>query len=409
MKIKIDKIKPCVVGLGYVGLPVFLKISKFYKTVGFDINRKRIDYLNKKIDYNKEFNKENLKLKNKSTFTWDKKKLKECNFFIITVPTPIFPNKKPDLTYVKNACKIISKFLKKNDLVILESTVFPGTTEEICVPILSRGKKLTFKKDFNVGYSSERVNPGDKKHTIDKINKVLAFNAQNNFEKKRVLKIYKIVSKKIIFSKKIKEAEMSKLLENTQRDLNIAFINETKMLSSKLNLDFEEIYKLAASKWNFLKFKPGLVGGHCLPVDPYYLSYFGEKNKFKTEVTLSGRKINNRMKNFYFNIINKEILKSNISSGDKVCIAGVSYKENTADLRNSFAFEIYKKLRNKYKFIIGYDPLVFKSEKVIKYKIQSKLKDLNKIKLIIILVKHKIFFRLKKIALKNKIKIIEQI
>ena len=305
---------PCVIGLGYVGLPVFLNISKRYKTIGFDINISRVKSLNQKKDVNNEFSKKDLKLKKNSFITSNEKEIRDCNFYIISVPTPINKNKLPDLKHVIKAFKTISKFIKKKDIVFLESTVYPGTTEEICLPILIKNSNT---KDFTIGYSSERVNPGDKAHSIEKINKVVAFNSKDNQIKKKIIKIYKLISKEIFLTKNIKNAEMSKLLENIQRDLNIAFINEALMLCVKLNLDFNEVLKLAKTKWNFLKFNPGLVGGHCLPVDPYYLSYIGKKNGFNTSVALSGRKTNEMMVDFVYKYVEKKLKgleqKKNIS------------------------------------------------------------------------------------------------
>ena len=389
------KLLPCVIGLGYVGLPVFISLKKKFKVIGFDLNKKRVSNLNKLIDANNEFKKKELKLSNGSKITNYENELKNCNFFIVTVPTPIKQNKLPDLQYIVSAFKTISKYIKNDDIVFLESTVFPGTTEEICKKIIEKKKKIK----FYIGYSSERINPGDKINNIKNITKVVAIKK----DKKSfplVKRVYKNISKKLIFSENIREAELSKLIENTQRDLNIALMNEIMILCHKTKLDFQEVIKLARSKWNFLKFSPGLVGGHCLPVDPYYLSFFAKKIKFKTKVTLAGRDTNNFMEKFIYKNIYEKILKIKKSNHKKIVIAGLTYKPDVSDLRNSFAVEIFKKLKRKFSNIIAYDPFV--NEKILKN--VSVEKNFHKVKnagTFIFLVKHKIFKNLYSYAKKN--------
>ena len=389
------KLLPCVIGLGYVGLPVFISLKKKFKAIGFDLNKKRVNNLNKLIDTNNEFKKKELKLFNGSKITNYENELKNCNFFIVTVPTPIKQNKLPDLKYIVSAFKTISKYIKNDDIIFLESTVFPGTTEEICKRIIEKKKKIK----FYIGYSSERINPGDKINNIKNITKVVAIKK----DKKSfplVKRVYKNISKKLIFSENIKEAELSKLIENTQRDLNIALMNEIMILCHKTNLDFQEVIKLARSKWNFLKFNPGLVGGHCLPVDPYYLSFFAKKIKFKTKVTLAGRDTNNFMEKFIYKNIYEKILRIKKSNHKKIVIAGLTYKPDVSDLRNSFALEIFKKLKRKFSNIIAYDPFV--NEKILKN--VSVEKNFHKVKnagTFIFLVKHKIFKNLYSFAKKN--------
>lgn len=348
-----SKIFPCVVGLGYVGLPVFIALKKKFEVVGYDINNQRVNSLNSKIDTNNEFNKNQLNLLNKSIVTSDDKKLDRCNFYIVAVPTPVNKNNKPDLKHVKLAFKTISKYIKKNDIIFLESTVFPGTTEDICNKILIN--KVNVK--FHLGYSSERINPGDKIHNIKNISKVVAIKSTDDIILK-IKKIYSCISKKIIFSKKIKEAELSKLIENTQRDLNIALMNEIMILCHKTRINYNEVIKLAKTKWNFLKFNPGLVGGHCLPVDPYYLSYFAKKYNFTTKVTLAGRKINNHMEKFIFSKIYKRILKIRNYTNKKIVIAGLTYKPDVADLRNSIAMKILGRFKRKKLNISAFDPTI---------------------------------------------------
>ena len=302
------KIFPCIIGLGYVGLPVFISLKKKFNIVGYDINKSRINDLKNLKDTNNEFNKKELKIENKSKLTSDPKDIKNCNFFIVTVPTPIKKNNNPDLKYIKSAFSLISKNLKKNDIIFLESTVYPETTEIFCKNILLKNKNSVLGNEFTIGYSSERINPGDKEHNVKNINKVVAIEADENITN-RVKLIYKEISKKIIFSKKIREAELSKLVENTQRDLNISLMNEIMIVCKKTNINFYEVMRLAKTKWNFLNFSPGLVGGHCLPVDPYYLSYFAKKSNYNTKITLAGRETNNFMTNFIFESIDKEIRK----------------------------------------------------------------------------------------------------
>jgi UDP-N-acetyl-D-glucosamine/UDP-N-acetyl-D-galactosamine dehydrogenase len=390
-----NKILPCVVGLGYVGLPVFLALKKKFKTIGFDNNQLRIKNLKKNIDTNKEFLNKELKLENGSIYANDSKYLKECNFYIISVPTPIKENKLPELKYIKSAIEMISKYLKKDDIIFLESTVFPGTTDEFC-------KKILQKKNINffIGYSSERINPGDKIHNIKNISKVVSINTKNKKVLSCVKKVYNCISNKIILSKKIKEAELSKLIENTQRDLNIALMNEIMILCHKKKLDFHEVIRLAKTKWNFLDFKPGLVGGHCLPVDPYYLSYYADKSKFKTNVTLAGRKINNYMEHFVFKNVYNELKKIKEINLKNIVICGLTYKPNVSDLRNSLAIEIYKKIKQKFLNIKGYDPIIDKKNSNF-LKIENEFNNIKESDIFIFLIMHNKLKKLYTYAKKN--------
>ncbi len=389
------KLLPCVIGLGYVGLPVFISLKKKLRVIGFDLNKKRVKNLNNLIDTNNEFNKKELKLKNGAKITSNANELKNCNFFIVTVPTPIKQNKLPDLKHIVSACKTVSKYIKNDDIVFLESTVFPGTTENICKKIIENKKKIK----FYLGYSSERINPGDKIYNIRNINKVVAIKR----DKKSfpiVKRIYKNISKKLIFSENIKEAELSKLIENTQRDLNIALMNEIMILCHKTKLDFKEVIKLARSKWNFLKFNPGLVGGHCLPVDPYYLSYYAKKIRFKTKVTLAGRDTNNYMEKFIYKKIYEKILKIKKDNNKKIVIAGLTYKPNVADLRNSLALKILKKLKKKISNVIAYDPTI--NENTLKnLNIEKSFHKIKDADTFVFLVKHNKFKNLYSYAKKN--------
>ena len=389
------KILPAIIGLGYVGLPVFISLKKKFKVIGFDTNKERVTNLNHQTDTNNEFSKNELKLLNKSLITNKKEYLKKCNFFIITVPTPINKNNLPDLKYIISAFKTISKYIKKNDIIFLESTVFPGTTEKICKNIIKKHNNVK----FHIGYSSERINPGDKIHNIKNISKVVSIKSNKNIIS-IVKKVYDSISKKIIFSENIKEAELSKLIENTQRDLNIALMNEIMILCYKTNLDFNEVIRLARSKWNFLKFNPGLVGGHCLPVDPYYLSYYANKSKFKTKVTLAGRNVNNSMETFIFEKINKKVLKVKKNKNKKIVVAGLTYKANVADLRNSLAIKIFKKLKHKVPNIMAYDPTIEK-RLAKKLNIEIDFENIKNADIFIFLVKHNKFKNIYLYAKKN--------
>ena len=302
----------CVIGLGYVGLPVALAISKKFNTIGFDIDKKRLLNLKKKIDTNNEFSKKDFS-KKKISFTDNYKDIKNCNFFIVCVPTPVTFKNIPDLSFIDKSVSLLAKVIKNGDIIILESTVYPGVTEKFAKK-LSLKVKLDNNKDFFTCYSPERINPGDNSKKLKNIEKVFAINTNNKIILKRINKIYNLICKKIIFTKNIPEAEAAKAIENTQRDLNIALYNELLILSDKMKINFNEVIRLASSKWNFLKFKPGLVGGHCLPVDPYYLSYIASKNKFKMRVALAGRTVNNNMRDFvlqkfYSDIKDKKIKK----------------------------------------------------------------------------------------------------
>ena len=362
-------IKICVIGLGYVGLPVALGISSKFETLGFDISKKRIKELTLKFDSNREYSKSHFDRK-KIKFSNNLKDLKNPNVYIICVPTPVKRNNLPDLSYIKKSISFISPFIKSKDIIILESTVYPGVTEHFA-KFLELKTGLKNNKDFYMCYSPERINPGDKTKRIRNINKIFAVNTSNKFILLKIKKIYKFISKKIIFSKKIREAETAKAIENTQRDLNIAFFNEILILSQKMNLNFNEIIKLASTKWNFIKFQPGLVGGHCLPVDPFYLSYIAKKNKFRTNTLLSGRSTNDYMKNYVISEILKCIKKNKLNNKVKILILGISYKYGVSDLRNSLGLKIFNNLKKKYKNTYYYDPLV---------NIKNKFTDIKKLK-----------------------------
>tara|TARA_B100000242_G_scaffold134999_1_gene95925 strand:+ start:17 stop:1231 length:1215 start_codon:yes stop_codon:yes gene_type:complete len=381
-------IKPCIVGLGYVGLPLFLKLQKKINTIGYDSNYLRIKELKSYLDRNYEFKKNDLILKKNSSITSDHKKTNHCNFFIVAVPTPVLKNNKPDLTYLKKSCETIGKVLKKNDIVFFESTVYPGITENYCGKILEKISGLKLDIDFFIGYSPERINPGDKKHSIDKVVKIISANKFSTLQVGK--KIYKKVVKKVVINKNIKEAESAKVIENIQRDLNIGLMNEIYKVCESSRINFKNVINLASTKWNFIKFNPGLVGGHCLPVDPYYYSHFAKSYGVSTEILLAGRRVNNSMFKFIFQKIKYELKKKGLKlNKSKILLLGLSYKKNVSDLRNSFVINLAELInKNSLKLDI-FDPLISKPKSM-------KLKLINRIKLknydlIINAVDHNIF------------------
>ena len=374
------KKKICIFGTGYVGLPLCIEFSKHFKVVGYDIDKNRILSLKKNLDSNNDLNTNELKLlkKNKVFFTDRISKDQNIDIFIITVPTPINRKKIPNLKSVISATKKIGQILNKNNLIIYESTVFPGTTEDICIPILEKNSGLKINKDFFVGYSPERLSPGSKNHGLKDIIKITS--GSNKYALNQVDKLYKkIVSRGTFRAKNIRIAEAAKVIENTQRDINIAFINELVLLFSKLNINTSEVLKAAETKWNFAKFQPGLVGGHCIAVDPYYLQYIGEKKGYKPKLIIPARKINDFIAKHVVDIT----LKSLHSRGfkikmSKILILGFAYKENCSDTRNAPVFEIYKRLNNKVKIVNIIDPNVNSKsvQKDFKIKINKKTKNL---------------------------------
>ena len=350
--------KIAVLGLGYVGLPLALELSFSLSIKGFDININRINQLRKGIDSTLEVDQVKLlsqQKKKKLFFTQSKNDLKDCNIFIATVPTPIDSKKKPDFSALLSVCKIIGPLLKRKDIVVFESTVFPGATEEICGPELEKhSKKLKCGQDFFLGYSPERVNPGDKVHTIDKINKVVS--GQNRAVEKELVKIYSKLTKGNVFlAKNIKVAEASKVIENAQRDINIAFINEVSKICNKINISTYDVLEASLTKWNFLNFEPGLVGGHCIGVDPYYLAEKAKKLKVEPQVILSGRQTNDDMVKFIGKQINKKTKKK-----ANILFLGLTFKEDVPDLRNSKSLDLISYLKKQKHEIMFYDPFIQK-------------------------------------------------
>tara|TARA_B100001057_G_scaffold242625_1_gene242973 strand:+ start:33454 stop:34725 length:1272 start_codon:yes stop_codon:yes gene_type:complete len=385
-------IKLAVIGLGYVGLPLALEFAKKKEVIGYDIDRKRIKELNNGFDQNFEFNKKQLKSSKKIRFSNNQNDLKIANCFIISVPTPVDRFKKPDLKPLFSACKTVGSIMKKHDIIIYESTVYPGCTEEKCVPILEKFSKLKFNKDFFCGYSPERINPGDKVHTLSKVKKITSGSTPeiSNFVDNLYKKIISVGTHK---APSIRVAEAAKIIENTQRDLNIAFINELYILFNKLNIDTKSVLDAAESKWNFLPFKPGLVGGHCIGVDPYYLTHKAESINYKPKIILAGRKINDSMGSYVASELMNKMDKKNIEiKGSKILIMGLTFKENCADIRNSGIQNVIPKLKKNKCKVDLYDPWVVKSEIKKKYGVYplSKLRQ-KTYDSILIAVAHKKF------------------
>lgn len=348
--------KICVVGLGYVGLPLAFLLSKKFQVIGFDKNLNRINELKDGYDHTNEISSNELKLNKKITFTANKKDIQDTNIYIITVPTPITKQKKPDLRYLKSASNLVGDLLKTDDIVVYESTVYPGLTEEICIPILESKSNLKLNSGFSCGYSPERINPGDPVHTIDKIKKVIS--ASNESALQILDFIYgSVVSAGTHLASSIKVAEAAKVIENTQRDLNIALINELSVIFHKLDIDTQEVLEAAETKWNFLPFRPGLVGGHCIGVDPYYLTYKANQAGYKPHVVLSGRKMNDSVSEFVSSQLKLEFSNSgrNIKKAD-VLIVGYTFKEDCNDFRNTKVFDIARNLKNHCHSLLIHDP-----------------------------------------------------
>lgn len=387
-------IKLGIVGLGYVGLPLAVEFSKKYHVVGFDINLDRIAELKKNMDHTLEVETEVLK-KSNVNYTSSVDDLKGCNVYIITVPTPVNEFKQPDLTPLYGASNTIGKVLKKNDIVIYESTVYPGCTEEECVPVLEKVSGLKFNKDFFCGYSPERMNPGDKERTVTKIVKVTSGSTPEVAN--IVNDLYgSIVTAGTHKASSIKVAEASKVIENTQRDINIAFINELAIIFNKLGIDTKEVLDAAGTKWNFIKFQPGLVGGHCIGVDPYYLTHKAEALGYHPDVILSGRRINDGMGAYIANqVVKLMIKKGHTIDGAKVLIMGLTFKENCPDIRNTKVVDVVEELKEFGCVVDIYDPWANAKEVEHEYKLtlsaSENIANFEKYSAVIFAVAHKQF------------------
>lgn len=345
-----------VIGLGYVGLPLAVEFGKKTDVVGFDINKERIEELKKGFDRTREVDSNELKASSKLSYSFDVEDLKEVNYFIVTVPTPVDEFKTPDLRPLQSASKTVGGVLKKGDIVIYESTVYPGCTEEICVPVLEQVSGLKFNEDFFCGYSPERINPGDKVHRVTTIKKVTSGSTPEVAEK--VDQLYRlIITAGTHKASSMKVAEAAKVIENSQRDINIAFVNELALIFERIGIDTHEVLEAAGTKWNFLPFKPGLVGGHCIGVDPYYLTYKADSLGYHPQVILSGRRINDNMGVHIANTVIKLMAQNNLPiNKGKVLMLGITFKENCPDIRNSKVVDVVRELQSFGTEVDIFDP-----------------------------------------------------
>jgi len=351
-----ENIKIAVIGLGYVGLPLAVEFGYKFSTIGFDINRARVNELNDGVDKTLEVDSEKLKSSGNLVCTADMNDIKDCNYYIVTVPTPIDEYKKPDLAPLVKSSETVGKVLSKGDVVIYESTVYPGCTEEICVPVLEKFSGLKFNEDFFCGYSPERINPGDKVHTVTKIKKVTSGSTPEIGRK--VDELYKsVITAGTHLASSLKVAEAAKVIENSQRDVNIAFVNELALIFDRMGIDTVEVLEAAGTKWNFLPFRPGLVGGHCIGVDPFYLTYKAEALGYHPQVILSGRRINDNMGVFIAGKIVKLMIQKGVQvKGAKVLMLGITFKENCPDIRNSKVVDVIGELLEFGCDVDVYDP-----------------------------------------------------
>jgi len=376
MASKIQKEKISVIGLGYVGLPLLFELSKKFEVVGFDISTKRISELKEGIDSTNELSGKAI-AKVRPYLTSCVSDLKDSSVYIVTVPTPIYKNTSPNLKPVASACNLVGSVLQKNNLVIFESTVYPGLTEEFCVPILERSSKLTFKKEFVVGYSPERINPGDKVHTLTSITKIVS--GCNSAALKRVNYIYSsIISAGTYKAPSIKVAEAAKVIENTQRDINIALVNELSKIFNLLEIDTNQVLDAACTKWNFHNFRPGLVGGHCIGVDPYYLTFKANQAGFNPQMILAGRQMNESMPRYIVNQSIKHMKTKNLlAKKSSVLVLGLTFKEDCPDVRNSKAIDLCNILEKSFLKVHAFDPLVDISSKKKALGLAQKIKILK--------------------------------
>ena len=392
----------CIIGLGYVGLPLSLAFSqKGLKVIGYDSSLKRINELKKSKDINGEFSKEELMSLENILFTNKTSDIDIANIYIITVPTPINKAKNPNLRPLLKASKTVGKSLAKNDIVIYESTVYPGCTEEECVPVLEFNSKMIFNKDFFCGYSPERINPGDKKRKLKDIVKVTS--GSNSETAIKIDKLYKkIIEAGTHLAPSIKVAEASKIIENVQRDVNISLMNELAIIFNKMEIDTTDVLKASSTKWNFLNFKPGLVGGHCIGVDPYYLAYKAKQFGYTPNVILSGRKVNNKMGKHIAETINNLIVNNNKKPQNcNALILGVTFKENCSDIRNSRVFSLHKSLIKLKIKVDLFDPHAINEEVVKSFKIKLIEKINQKYDVIILAVAHDIFLKMNLVNFKK--------
>jgi UDP-N-acetyl-D-glucosamine/UDP-N-acetyl-D-galactosamine dehydrogenase len=369
--LQLAELKIAIIGLGYVGLPLAVEFGKKVPVVGFDIHQKRIDELKSGNDHTLEVSPEELAQANQLSYTANLEDLKSCNFFIVTVPTPIDEFKQPDLTPLVKASTSIGQVLNKGDIVVYESTVYPGATEEVCIPVLEKISGLTYNQDFYAGYSPERINPGDKLHRVNNILKITSGSTAEIAD--FVDEVYNLIIEAGTHkAESIKVAEAAKVIENTQRDVNIALINELALIFNKMGIDTEAVLKAAGTKWNFLPFRPGLVGGHCIGVDPYYLTYKAQAIGYHPEIILAGRRLNDAMGAYVVTQLVKSMIKKKIQvEGSKVLVLGLSFKENCPDIRNTKVIDIVKELQEYHIDVDIYDPWVDADEAEHEYGIRT--------------------------------------
>lgn len=388
----LNNIQIGVIGLGYVGMPLAVEFGKIIPTVGFDINKKRVEELINGEDNTKEVTKKELLEASRLKLSFNKSELYNCNIYIVTVPTPVNSHKTPDLSMIKMASKMVGGMLSKGDIVIYESTVYPGVTEEVCAPILEEVSNQFLNKDFFIGYSPERINPGDKEHRLTNIKKITSGSTPEVSQ--FIDQLYQqIITAGTHSASSIKVAEAAKVIENTQRDVNIALINELSLIFSRMNIDTHEVLEAAGTKWNFLPFRPGLVGGHCIGVDPYYLTYKAQEIGYNPEVILSGRRINDGMGPYVAKSVMHLMTQKKIHIVDsKILILGFTFKENCPDIRNTRVIDIFNEFDGYHAHVDIYDPWVDIEEAQSEYNI-SFLSDLPKQKYdaIIVAVNHQKF------------------
>lgn len=358
-----------IIGLGYVGLPLAVEFGKIFPTLGFDIDNHRIQEIQSGVDRTLEVSQDEIKSSAKLHLSSNADDLKACNIYIVTVPTPVNSNKTPDLSFIKKASKIVGNVLEKGNIVIYESTVYPGVTEEICAPILELESNLKFNVDFYTGYSPERINPGDQKHRLTNIKKVTSGSTPEIAD--TVDQLYQqIIHAGTHQASSIKVAEAAKVIENTQRDINIALINELSLIFNRMDIDTSEVLEAAGTKWNFLPFRPGLVGGHCIGVDPYYLTYKAQEVGYNPEVILSGRRINDGMGPYVAKSVIKLMTKKKIHVvNSKILILGFTFKENCPDIRNTRVIDIVREFNSYHALIDIYDPWIDAEEAAREYEI----------------------------------------
>lgn len=389
------KTKLSLVGLGYVGMPIAVAFARKIPVIGFDINQAKIEMYQKGIDVTKEVGDEVLK-NTKVDFTSNEERLQEATFHIVAVPTPVNDDHTPDLTPVESASRVLGRNLKKGSIVVYESTVYPGVTEDICIPILEKESGLKCGVDFKVGYSPERINPGDKVHRLETITKIVSGMDAESLEV--IAKTYELVVEAGVYrAESIKVAEAAKVIENSQRDINIAFMNELSIIFNKMGIDTQAVLKAAGTKWNFLKFYPGLVGGHCIGVDPYYLTYMAEQLGYHSQIILSGRRINDDMGKYVAeNTVKKLIQADKNIRGAKVAILGITFKENCPDTRNSKVVDIIKELKEYEIEPMVIDPVADKEEAKHLYGIEvQEMEALNNLDALIIATSHEEFKSIK--------------